>query len=365
MGGSVSDGVYLAGAGTCLPGEPVDNQRLGRRLGISAEWVEAFIGTRTRHFAVDLDSGQVRYRLADLCAAAARQALAAADLGPGEVDAVVLATATPDTLMPTTAAVVADQLGVDGVPVVQIQSGCSGAVQALAVARALLAADRGRAALVVGGDVCTKHLDLRRDFAGLPPSALVNYVLFGDGAGAVVLTDRPRGRSPARLAAAAHRTTGKGLAPGQVVEWFGPADRDGEGPGVCEDYKAIEERVPRMACAAAAEQLKELDWAGDDLDFLLPPQLGGRMTAAITGRMRREADLPAATEISAVARTGNNGNALPFLQLAELLPRLAAGDRALGVAIESSKWITASFAVEGGATGGGAAGKESGHAWTA
>jgi 3-oxoacyl-[acyl-carrier-protein] synthase III len=378
-GGSVHGGarggvhgrdVYVTGAGTALPGEPVDNRRLGARLGIKAEWVEAFIGTRTRHFAVDLDTGEVRHRLADLCEAAARQALGSAWLGPDEVDAVVLATATPDTLMPTTAAVVAGRLGIDGVPVLQIQSGCSGAVQALDVARALLAQlparpGRGAAALVIGGDVCTKHLDLRRDFRGLPPSALVNYVLFGDGAGAVVLADEADGPTPARLLAAAHRTTAADLAPGQVVEWFGPADRDDTGPGVAEDYKAIEERVPRMACAEAARLLKELDWAGAEVDFLLPPQLGGRMTTAITERMRNEAGLTGATEISRVAHTGNNGNALPFIQLAGLLPLLEAGDRALGVAIESSKWIAASFALEGaGDRERGGNGKERAEGWS-
>ncbi|GGO89032.1 3-oxoacyl-ACP synthase III family protein [Wenjunlia tyrosinilytica] len=351
--------VHVIGAGTSLPGEPVDNDRLGRRLGISAQWVEAFIGTRTRHFAVDLDDGRVRYSLADLCTAAGRQALDGAGLGPGDIDAVVLATATPDTLMPTTAAVVADRLGIDGVPAVQIQSGCSGAVQALDVASALLARTRRRSAraaavLVVGGDVCTKHLALQRDFAGLPPAALVNYALFGDGAGAVVLSGesaRRGGESGGRSAVlthASHRTVGAGLAPGQVVEWFGPADIGTAGAGVAEDYKAIEERVPRMSCEAAAGLLKELDWAPDEVDFLLPPQLGGRMTAAITRRLREETGLTAATEISCVSRTGNNGNALPLLQLALLLPRLGPGDRALGVAIESSKWITASLAVEGG-----------------
>jgi 3-oxoacyl-[acyl-carrier-protein] synthase III len=364
-----SSGVYVTGAGTALPGPPVDNQRLGDRLGIRPEWVEAFIGTRTRHFAVDLDTGQVRHRLADLCEAAARQALGGAWLGPDEVDAVVLATATPDTLMPTTAAVVADRLGIDGVPVLQIQSGCSGAIQALDVAQALLAQaprrpGRAATALVVGGDVCTKHLDLRRDFRGLAPSALVNYVLFGDGAGAVVLSGEPAGPTPARLVDAAHRVTGAGLAPGQVVEWFGPADRDSAGPGVAEDYKAIEERVPRMACEEATRLLKDLGWAGEDVDFLLPPQLGGRMTAAVTERMRREAGLTSATEVSRVTHTGNNGNALPFIQLAGLLPLMEAGDRALGVAIESSKWITASFALEGaGDRERGGNGKESAQGW--
>ncbi|MEV8345406.1 3-oxoacyl-ACP synthase III family protein [Streptomyces niveus] len=332
---------YLASVGTALPGDPVDNATLSKVLGINEEWIEVFIGTRTRYFARDLGTGVVRWSLADLCAQAAERALAAPGVDPSEIEFIVLGTATPDTLMPATVNHVADQLGLDQIPTFQLQSGCAGAVQALGVAQSMIASGQYRTGLVIGGDVCSKHLDLQRDVSGAAPGDLVNYVLFGDGAGAAVLTDEPRGQGVA-LRQVLNRFTGLGRAPGQVIEWFGLADRYDDRQALIEDYKAIEESVPVMAVEILWEMLGELDWEAEQLDYLLPPQLSGRMTHRIT----EELDVPTATDISCVADTGNNGNALPFLQIEKLLERMSGGERALAVAVESSKWIKAGFALE-------------------
>lgn len=332
---------YLASIGTALPGDPVDNATLSKVLGINEEWIEVFIGTRTRYFARDLGTGVVRWSLADLCAQAAERALAAPGVDPSEIEFIVLGTATPDTLMPATVNHVADQLGLDQVPTLQLQSGCAGAVQALGVAQSMIASGQYRTGLVIGGDVCSKHLDLQRDVSGAAPGDLVNYVLFGDGAGAAVLTDEPRGQGIA-LRQVLNRFTGLGRKPGQVIEWFGLADRYDDRQALTEDYKAIEEFVPVMAVEILWEMLGELDWEADQLDYLLPPQLSGRMTRRIT----EELDVPTAKEISCVADTGNNGNALPFLQMEKLLEGMSGGERALAVAVESSKWIKAGFALE-------------------
>ncbi|WP_381799137.1 3-oxoacyl-ACP synthase III family protein [Streptomyces niveus] len=332
---------YIASIGTALPGDPVDNATLSKVLGINEEWIEVFIGTRTRYFARDLGTGVVRWSLADLCAQAAERALAAPGVDPSEIEFIVLGTATPDTLMPATVNHVADQLGLDQVPTLQLQSGCAGAVQALGVAQSMIASGQYRTGLVIGGDVCSKHLDLQRDVSGAAPGDLVNYVLFGDGAGAAVLTDEPRGQGVA-LRQVLNRFTGLGRKPGQVIEWFGLADRYDDRQALTEDYKAIEEFVPVMAVEILWEMLGELDWEADQLDYLLPPQLSGRMTRRIT----EELDVPTAKEISCVADTGNNGNALPFLQMEKLLEGMSGGERALAVAVESSKWIKAGFALE-------------------
>jgi 3-oxoacyl-[acyl-carrier-protein] synthase-3 len=78
------------------------------------------------------------------------------------------------------------------------------------------------------------------------------------------------------------------------------------------------------------------------VDYILPPQLSQRMTA----RIMRELDVPSMREITCVTETGNNANALPFQQLERVLPLLEDGDRVLGIAVESSKWIKAGFALE-------------------
>ncbi|MER6915969.1 3-oxoacyl-ACP synthase III family protein [Streptomyces sp. NPDC000594] len=332
---------YLAGVGTALPGDPVDNARLAKAIGVNDEWIDVFIGTRTRHFARDLDSGEVRWSLADLCAQAGERAITAARIAPEEIEFVVMGTATPDHLMPATVNTVTDLLGLDQIPTYQLQSGCAGAVQALELGRTLITGGGYRTGLVIGGDVCSKHLDLNRDLSGAAPSDLVNYVLFGDGAGAVVLTDEPRGQGIA-VRRVLNRFTGLGREPGQIIDWFGLADRHEDRQAVREDYKAIEESVPVIAEEILWELLEELGWTTDDVDFLLPPQLSGHMTRKITQQL----NLPGAVEVSCVADTGNNGNALPFLQLDALVGQMTQGQRALAVAVESSKWIKSGFALE-------------------
>lgn len=336
--------IRIRSAGAALPGPPVENAALARRFGMDTlweQWVEMFVGTHSRHFSVDLATGAVRESLADLAARAAGQALAGAGLSAADIDLMVMSTATPDMLMPATVNLVAERLGINDLPTFQLQTGCAGAVQALEVAGTMLRTGRYRNALVIGGDVCAKHLDLNLDLKALAPAQLVNIVLFGDGAGAVVLTpEAVPGAVTLRLLV--NRLTGTGRSPGHVLEWYGLADRDASRPAAAEDYKAIEESVPTMATEILTELLDELGWKDNEVDYLLPPQLSGRMTSRIVEQL----DLADAYEISCIKETGNTGNALPFLQLERLLRRMTSGDRAVGIAVESSKWLKAGFALE-------------------
>ncbi|MFD9726584.1 3-oxoacyl-ACP synthase III family protein [Streptomyces sp. NPDC059072] len=331
---------YLAATGSALPGEPVGNGELGAALGVSDEWIDLFVGTRSRHFARNLATGEIGDTLADLCAEAATRALADSGLPPADIEFLVLATATPDRLLPTTATEVADRLGLDHLPAYQLQSGCSGALQAVELGRALLGAGAG-AGLVIGGDVTHRHLDLRPGAVRRPTRELVNYVLFGDGAGAAVLTAEPAGHRVA-VHGVVHALAGLGREPGQLVDWYGVGDRASERTLLAEDYKAIEQQVPEMAAEVLWDLLGLVGWRPEEIAWLLPPQLSGRMTE----RVRERLPLPDAREISCVADTGNTGNALPFLQLDRLLPEMTAGERALVLAVESSKWIKAGLALE-------------------
>ncbi|GGV49327.1 3-oxoacyl-[acyl-carrier-protein] synthase III [Kitasatospora herbaricolor] len=336
--------IRILAAGTALPGPPIDNATLGRRFGMDAlweQWVDVFIGTRSRHLALDLETGEQRDTLAGLGERAGRQALAAAGTDPAEIDLVILGTATPDSLMPATVNQIADRLGIDGVATYQLQSGCSGAVQALDLARQLLSTGRHRTALVLGGDVIAKHYDLSVDLRTVPPAELVNYVLFGDAAGAAVLSGDPAaGRTAVRTSFV--QLVGLGRPPGQVLEWFGPVDRHSDRPSAQEDYKAIEESVPVLSEEILHRLLDDLGWKGSELTHLLPPQLSTQMTKRIVERLA----LSGAEEISCVGDTANTGNALVFFQLEQLLPRLTPGDRVAAIAVESSKWIKSGFALE-------------------
>jgi 3-oxoacyl-[acyl-carrier-protein] synthase-3 len=336
--------VHIAAVGTALPGPPVSNEALVRRFGLPSvweQWIDTFVGTRARHFAIDLETGKLCHTLADMGTAAATRALDRAGRTGADVDLVVMGTATPDMLMPATVNVIADRLGIDGVPTFQLQSGCTGAVQALSIAAQLLGTGGYRTALVLGGETCAKHLDLDMDLPTMSVNVQINAMLFGDGAGAAVLTTDPAPNSPV-LRHAFTRLVGLGRAPGQTVEYFGQADRTSNREAVAEDFKAVEESAPPMAASALRDVLDHLGWQPADLSYLLPPQLSG----AMTDRVLEALDVPGAHEVSQVAEIGNTANAIPFFQLDSVLPELAPGDRLAGVSVEASKWIKAGYALE-------------------
>ncbi|MFF2383519.1 3-oxoacyl-[acyl-carrier-protein] synthase III C-terminal domain-containing protein [Streptomyces sp. NPDC058108] len=338
--------MHIAGTGSALPAEPVDNAALSRAFGISEEWIDLFVGTGTRHFGWDLATGKITHTLGDLCAESAARALAAAGLAAADLDFLVLSTATPDTLLPTTANETADRLGLNHLPTYQLQAGCSGAVQALDVARALLAGGH-RTGLVVSGDVTARFLQTGRDATALAGQELVNYVLFGDGAAAAVVTAHPHGDALA-VHGLLHRFAGQGRPPGQVVGWRGITEPDPDRQMLFEDYKTIEEEVPALAGEIVWELLSTAGWTPQQIDAVLPPQLSGHMTDRIVAGLGLP---PGCREVSCVRDTGNTGNALPLLQLDRLMDRLAPGERALSVVVESSKWIKAGLALRRPAAG--------------
>ncbi|MFF0579686.1 3-oxoacyl-ACP synthase III family protein [Streptosporangium saharense] len=334
--------VRIAAVGTALPGPVVDNATLMRRFGLAPvweQWIDAFVGTRSRHLAVDLDTGEIVHSLADIAESAARVAMERAGVTAADVDMMVMGSATPDDLMPATVNCVADRLGVNDVPTYQLLSGCTGAYQALDIAVGALTSGQRRTALVLGGDTCARFLDLDMDLEHAPPDLQVNVMLFGDGAGAAVLTTEPVPSAPV-LRTVFHRMVGLGRSPGQVVRWRGAIPSDE--PVASEDFKAIEEHAPDMAAQALAELLERLGWKPVDLDYIMPPQLSGQMTRRVADRL----GVPGAEEINVVEEIANTANALPFFLLERLLPLMQPGERAAGVSLEASKWIKAGYALE-------------------
>lgn len=338
------DSTTMIGTGVALPGDPVPSDEIATRLGLSPEWARHFIGTRTRHLAVDLATGEQYETLETLGAAAVRQAVERAGVELHDLDFVVLATATPDELMPSTVNRIAVRLGITHVPTFQVQSGCAGAVQAFDLGRMLLGRPGMRTGVVIGGDVCVRHFETAPDLGAAAPTELVNYLLFGDGVGAAVLTsdDVPHG---IRVLDVVHEMTAAGGTAGQVIRWYGQADLGDvdRAPALMEDYKAIERLVPELARQVLTDLLRRQGWDEDGLRYLLPPQLAGRITDAIAAGL----GVPTATRVNCVADTGNCGNALPFLQLHAVFDDVKPGETLACVCIESSMWITGGIAFEG------------------
>ncbi len=168
----------IVGSGSCLPSRVVTNDDLARELAArnietSDEWIVERTGIRQRYIAGPETT------TSDMAAQAARQALQDAGLSATDIDLIIVATTTPDLTFPSTACLVQDKLGIPGCAAFDIQAVCSGFVYALSTADAFIQAGRARNALVIGAEVFSRLLDWndRR-----------TCVLFGDGAGAVVVT---------------------------------------------------------------------------------------------------------------------------------------------------------------------------------
>jgi 3-oxoacyl-[acyl-carrier-protein] synthase-3 len=326
-----------------LPGEPVTNRDLAMRFGLHEQWLDQMTENRTRYFC-NLDSPPgVPKSTSDLATQAGLDVLATAGLGSTDIEFLILTTASPDHLMPATVNLVADRLGINNVPTLQITSGCAGALQGLFTARAFLATGLRRG-LVIGADTCLKLWPSGRSVDQMKPAEMINFALFGDGAGAAIVDSEDQGAG----LIVEHlflRTIGLGRKPAQIVKWFGV---EGAQPGEAmgdEDYKAIEKHVPQVAADILAELQTVQGWNIEDVEHVLTPQLNGLMTEKI----RKFLGVRPEQAVSCVAETGNSGNALPFIQLRRLLYRIDAGvgenGRVLVATVESSKWVMSGMAL--------------------
>lgn len=162
----------ILGTGSYLPERVLTNADLERMVDTTDEWIQARTGIKRRHIAAD-DQTTV-----DLCEGAARAALDAAGVEASEIDFIVVGTTTPDQVFPNMGCLLQDRLDIHGCPAFGLEAACSGFVYALSVANSFVTSGTAKRALVVGGETLSRMIDW--DDRG-------TCVLFGDGAGAVVL----------------------------------------------------------------------------------------------------------------------------------------------------------------------------------
>lgn len=180
----------VTGTGSALPANRVSNADLAERVDTSDEWIVERTGIRFRHIAAEHETTST------LATDAARAAIAAAGLEPAQIDLIVLATATPDQTFPATATKVQAALGIDDCVAFDVAAVCSGFLYAVQVADAMIRAGVHRRALVIGAETFSRILDWEDR---------TTCVLFGDGAGAIVLeaqedaSETPRGILSTRL----------------------------------------------------------------------------------------------------------------------------------------------------------------------
>ena len=164
--------ISITGLGCHVPERVLTNDDLAELVDTNDEWIVERTGIRERRIAADDEA------LTDICLPAARRALEMARVDPASIDLLIVATVTPDMAFPSSSALLADMLGMPDAAAYDLSAGCTGFVYAIAQAHGMLAAGLAKRALVIGGDVLSKILDW---------TDRSTLVLFGDGAGAVVM----------------------------------------------------------------------------------------------------------------------------------------------------------------------------------
>lgn len=257
----------LVGTGAALPVQAVSNVELSERVETSDEWIVERTGIRSRHIA---GAGETTSTLAT---EAARQALAAAGLEPADIGLIILATCTPDQTFPATATIVQDRLGCHGGIAFDVGAVCSGFLYALSVADAMLKTGAAQRALVIGAETMSRILDWEDR---------TTCVLFGDGAGAIVLEARDVAEDgPGVLASRLH-------ADGAHNELLyvdgGPSTTGTVGHIRMKGREVFRHAVVNLA-EVLGEVLDDCGLAADDLDWVVPHQANQRILDATARKL--------------------------------------------------------------------------------
>lgn len=280
----------ILGTGSHLPARRVTNDDLAAQLaadGIetSDAWIIERTGIRARHFA------EAHVGASDLALPAARAALEAAGMIAAEIDLIIVATSTPDMVFPSTAALLQQKLGVHGCAAFDVQAVCSGFVYALTVADSMIKSGAASKALVVGAEVFSRILDFKDR---------TTCVLFGDGAGAVVLG---ASNEPGIVASELHadgRHVDVLCVPGNVSggQILGHPMLKMDGPAVFKLAVGVLDKVARAVLEKAGRTEADIDW-------LIPHQANIRIMEGTAKKLK----MPLNKMVATVAEHGNTSAA--------------------------------------------------------
>jgi 3-oxoacyl-[acyl-carrier-protein] synthase-3 len=275
----------IAGTGGYLPARIMTNADLAQRIDTDDEWVRTRTGICQRHIAAPGE------QTSDLALVAAQRALAAAKLGAADVDLIIVATTTPDMVFPSTACILQDKLGTKNGPAFDVQAVCSGFVYALSIADRMVASGGAQNALVVGAEIYSRILDW--DDRG-------TCVLFGDGAGAVVLVPSEQ---PGILAAHLH-------ADGSYRDILSVPGTVANGavsgrPLLKMDGHAVFKFAVKVLAETAQEALESAGLASGAVDWVIPHQANIRIMEATMKKL----GLPLERMVSTVGLHANTSAA--------------------------------------------------------
>ena len=258
----------ITGWGACIPQPVVTNEELASVVDTSDEWITTRSGIKERHVSHVQNS--------DMATLAGKRALAAAGLDASDIDYVIVATCTPDRQIPSTACYVQIKLGAVNAAAADINAGCTGFIYGLSMAHGLIATGTASRVLLIGSERITAYLDLE---------VRTTAVLFGDGAGAVVVeaTDQPVGIQSMTLGsdgAGAASLTATGLG----TEFIGT---DARLAVVMDGSDVFKNAVVRMGDSTITAT-EMAGWTADEIDLVIPHQANVRIIDAVRRRLKAD-----------------------------------------------------------------------------
>lgn len=287
----------FVGCGSYLPERCVTNDALSELVDTSDEWIIERTGIRQRHIAAD---GEFTSHLAFN---AATRALENAGLGADEIDLIVLATSTPDETFPATATVVQKMLGVRGIPAFDIQAVCTGFIYALSVADNFIRAGQSRRALVIGAETFSRILDWEDRGT---------CVLFGDGAGAVVLQAEGGNASDGERGILSTHLHADGRHHDMLYVDGGPSSTRSTGYLRMRGREVFRHAVVNLS-EVVGEALAANNIRAEEIDWLVPHQANKRIIDHTAKKLR----LPSEKIVLTVEKHGNTSAASVPLALTE------------------------------------------------
>ena len=285
--------VSITGLGSRVPDRIVTNDELAQLVDTSDEWIVERTGIRERRMVDDKEA------LSDVALPACREALAQAGLEGADIDLLIVATVTPDMAFPSTGAILADRLGATSAAAYDLSAGCTGFVYALAQGYAMVAGGLAHRALVVGGDLLSRILDWE-DRSTL--------VLFGDGAGAVVLETVPE-QGFVGFELGADGAGGENLwLPGSGSRRFDESEKYVKMNG-----REVFRFATRILVQSAEDLLAKCEVSIDDVDVYIPHQANMRIIDHATKKL----GVPSDRVVINVDRYGNTSSGSIPLALAD------------------------------------------------
>jgi 3-oxoacyl-[acyl-carrier-protein] synthase-3 len=335
----------IISTGAYLPGNPVSNEKLSELFGID-EWIFENVGVNQRYWSVDLDTKTLTKKGYEMAGLAAKKAIDNSTINTHDIDTIFLVTASPDYIMPNSAVLLQEILGIEECNTFEIHSACSGAIQAIELADSLIRSEKSKNVLICCFNLMSpytiRELSVSRaDRVSIED--LLNIAMFGDGASAILMTESKK----AGIEYVKNNSIGTGktpgmqlLAGGSVYPFYEGIDENGLDKWK-HDANAILEYGSDLSKRALEELLSNCNSSLSDYDHFIFPQANPSTLKRDIKYLNEKYEVPAEKIFFNVDVCGNTSTPGLFIALDELNNEglLKKNERIMLIGGEASKWL--------------------------